>query len=119
LWQRVWKRSAEEEGGERSLLTVSVSEDAKEKARRWWERFVRRADDVSHIDLRDLISGSRPTPTELRAVLERLEGAFADTRMDDLQLFTLAPLPVAAWIGWYSRYARGLKVVGYDRDSDF
>lgn len=120
LWQDVWERSAQEEGGASSFLAISVSGDAKERARPWWGRFLAREDDVSHADLRGMVSGSRPTTMEMRAVVVRLEEMYGEKlRVDEQQIFAMASLSVAAWIGWYGRYAKGLKVVGYDREAGF
>ncbi len=120
LWRDVWGRTSEEEGDGGSFLAISVNDDAMAKSQSWWAEMQLRGADVTHADCRDIFSGQAPISTKFEEICARLESRYGEAiKKDRQQIFAFAPLPVAAWIGWYGRYGKGMQAIGYDREAGF
>lgn len=116
LWRDIWMKSSEEEGVSHKFLAISVNDDAQARSKDWWTPMVVDGDEVDHIDLRKEVLGGRPTAEEITRLCETLENDHsASLKRDHQQLFAMAPLSLAAWIGWYTRYVQGLKVLAENR----
>lgn len=108
-WRSYWEASNTRTGGPlAALVTVSVNpRDARAVAEPWWERFLRHGDVAFNWDYREKIAEKdRPSAAEIRRLCDDIqEDVSSLPQRAGLYFFMYAPLSLAAFTGWVTRYA--------------